>query len=187
MSPQKRARTHEAPRNAAELAQRTVALLGWDFCAWLLLTGTTTRDSLLTGLVVSALVALVLAPLGTVVGPWTVVRPGRLGAQLLLAGRALVGIVGANLDLVRRTWAPGRPDVTPGMVIVPTAVRRDGALTGVAVLTSLAVDNQFVDVDRRTGELLYHCIAVPPGNPQERRAGINARIERGLTDVLRDA
>jgi hypothetical protein len=49
------------------------------------------------------------------------------------------------------------------------------------------VDNQFVDLDRRTGELLYHCIAVPPGGPEERRGSINATMERGVTEVLRDA
>lgn len=179
--------THEPPRGPGELAQRWFALLGWDFCTWLLLTGTTTRDSMLSGLVVSGIVALALAPLGRVVGPWTVVSPTRIGPELKLAGRVLVGVTAANLDLVRRTWTLPRPDVTPGMVIVPTRARSDGELTAVGTLTSLVVDNQFVDVDRSTHELLFHCIAVPQGGPEERREEINAKVEDDVIAVVRDA
>jgi multicomponent Na+:H+ antiporter subunit E len=179
--------THEPPRGAVELAQRVVALLGWNFAAWLLLTGTTTRDSMLTGLVVSAVVAAALAPLGRVVGPWTLVSPARLGPQLKLAGRMLVGITTANLDLVRRTWTFPRTDVTPGMVIVPTRARTDGELTAVGLLTSLVVDNQFVDVDRSTHELLFHAIAVPKGGPEQRRDEISRTTEDDVLEVVRGA
>jgi multicomponent Na+:H+ antiporter subunit E len=179
--------THEPPRGPAELAQRWLALLGWSFAAWLLLSGTTTRDSMLAGLVVAGLVAAALAPLGTVVGPWTFVSPSRIGPQLRLAGRVLVGITAANLELVRRTWAWPRPDVTPGMVIVPTRARTDAELTAVGTLTSLVVDNQFVDVDRSTHELLFHCIAVPSGGPEERREQISAAVEQDVLAVVRDA
>lgn len=179
--------THEPPRGPAELAQRWVALLGWSFAAWLLLSGTTTRDSMLAGLVVAGLVAAALAPLGTVVGPWTFVSPSRIGPQLALAGRVLVGITTANLELVRRTWSWPRPDVTPGMVIVPTRARTDAELTAVGTLTSLVVDNQFVDVDRSTHELLFHCIAVPSGDPEERREQISAAVEEDVIGVVRDA
>lgn len=179
--------THEPPGGPVELARRWLALLGWNFPAWLLLTGTTTRDSMLTGLVVSALVAAALAPLGRVVGPWTFVSPARLGPQLKLAGRMLVGITTANLELVRRTWSLPRTDVTPGMVIVPTRARSDAELTAVGMLTSLVVDNQFVDVDRSTHELLFHAIAVPQGGPEERRDEINRTIEDDVLEVLRGA
>jgi multicomponent Na+:H+ antiporter subunit E len=179
--------THEPPRGPVELARRWVALLGWCFCSWLLLSGTTTRDSLLAGLVVAGIVAAALAPLGTVVGPWTLVSPSRIGPQLKLAGRVLAGITTANLDLVRRTWAFPRPDVTPGMVIVPTRARTDAELTAVGTLTSLVVDNQFVDVDRSTHEMLFHCIAVPDGGPEERREEINATVEDDVIAVVRGA
>jgi multicomponent Na+:H+ antiporter subunit E len=184
---QRQRHTHEPPRGPREFAQRWVALLGWCFAAWLLLSGTTTRDSLLAGLVVAGLVAAALAPLGTVVGPWTLVSPARIGPQLKLAGRVLVGITTANLDLVRRTWALPRPDVTPGMVSIPTRARTDAELTAVGTLTSLVVDNQFVDVDRSTDELLFHCMAVPTGGPEARRKEISAAVEDDVIAVTRDA
>lgn len=184
---QRQRHTHEPPRGPVELAQRWVALLGWCFAAWLLLSGTTTRDSLLAGLVVAGIVAAALAPLGTVVGPWTLVSPTRIGPQLKLAARVLAGITTANLDLVRRTWALPRPDVTPGMVIIPTRARTDAELTAVGTLTSLVVDNQFVDVDRSTHELLFHCMAVPIGGPEARREEISAAVEDDVIAVVRGA
>jgi len=92
--------------------------------------------------------------------------------------------VRANVELACRIWAPSRP-LSSGMVIVPTHARSPGALTAVGLLSSLIVDNQIVDVDRRRHQLQYHAVVVPAGGPRERRAAVNGPIERMLERLLR--
>src|SRR5260370_41591174 len=87
---------------------RLAGLFLWAFGVWVLLTWTLTAEQLLFGAVVAAAVAVALAPLGDVAGPWRLLRPRAFagGIRLLIAapGRGLV----ANLRLSRRRWAPGR-------------------------------------------------------------------------------
>jgi multicomponent Na+:H+ antiporter subunit E len=66
------------------------------------------------------------------------------------------------------------------MVVVPTHERSDLGLTTVGLVTSLIVDNQIVDLDRRRHELQYHAVAVPEGGPEAAREEINAPVERCL-------
>jgi multicomponent Na+:H+ antiporter subunit E len=91
---------------------------------WALLTWTLTIEQALFGALIAAAVAVALAPLGAVAGPWRLLRPRALaGAVWLLiaaAGRVLL----ANLRLSRRIWDPRRP-LASGMVITPTRERQD--------------------------------------------------------------
>jgi hypothetical protein len=45
------------------------------------------------------------------------------------------------------------------------------------MVTSLIVDNQLVDLDRRAGQLQYHAVEVPEGGPEEARKAINGPVE----------
>jgi multicomponent Na+:H+ antiporter subunit E len=155
---------------------RLAGLFLWAFGVWVLLTWTLTAEQLLFGAVVAAAVALALAPLGDMAGPWRLLRPRAFagGIRLLIAaaGRVLV----ANLRLSRRIWDPGRP-LSSGMVITPTRERADWGLTAVGLISSLIVDNQIVDLDRRAHELQYHAVAVPEGGPQHVREQVNGPVE----------
>src|SRR5260370_33483208 len=88
---------------------RLAGLFLWAFGVWVLLTWTLTAEQLLFGAVVAAAVAVALAPLGDVAGPWRLLRPRAFagGIRLLIAaaGRVLV----ANLRLSLPLWAAGRP------------------------------------------------------------------------------
>lgn len=159
---------------------RVVALAAWAYLVWVLLTWTLTLEQLVIGAVFAVLVAVALYPLGDVPGPWWLLHPRRAVAivRLLLeaAGRVLV----ANVKLAARIWSPRRP-LQSGMVIVPTRERSDGGLAAVGIITSLIVDNQITDVDRRHHLLQYHAVAVPPPEREQARQAINGPVE----DLLR--
>ena len=161
---------------ARRIALRLIGLWCWAYLVWALLTWTRTVEQVLFGVVIAAAVAVALAPLGEVAGPWRLLRPRALagGAWLLAAaaGRVLL----ANLRLARRIWDPRRP-LSSGMVITPTRERQDWGLAAVGVISSLIVDNQLTDLDARAHELQYHAVAVPEGGAEQARAQINGPVE----------
>ena len=159
-----------------QLLSRLLGLWCWAYLVWALLTWTLTVEQVLFGAAIALAVAVALAPLGEVAGPWRLLRPRALagGARLLVAaaGRVLL----ANLRLARRIWNPRRP-LTSGMVITLTRERQDWGLAAVGVISSLIVDNQITDLDTRAHELQYHAVAVPGGGPGQARDEINGPVE----------
>lgn len=158
----------------------------WLFALWLLLTWAPfTVEQELFGAVFAVGVAVVIAPFGEVMRPWLLVDPRRLAALGRLLVETPVRIVRANVSLALRIWSPSRP-LASGMLIVPTQARSAGAVTAVGLISSLVVDNQLIDVDRRRHRLQYHAVAVPAGGPAQRRAAINGPVEKMLAPVLRE-
>jgi multicomponent Na+:H+ antiporter subunit E len=162
---------------------RIAALFVWAFGTWLLLTWTVTAEQLVFGGLLALAISFALAPLGAVARPWLLLDPRRFLAVLRLVIVALGKIVVANVSLARRIWSPSRP-LASGMVVVPTAMRTDGELGGLGLISSLIVDNQIVDLDRTRHELQYHAVQVPR-EKHDKYAAINAPIERLLTPVIR--
>jgi multicomponent Na+:H+ antiporter subunit E len=162
------------------MLMRLAGLFCWAFLVWVLLTWTLTVEQQVFGVCVALAVALALAPLGKVAGPWRLLRPRALagGIWLLIAAAGRVFL--ANLRLSRRIWDPRRP-LSSGMAIAPTRERTDWGLAAVGVISSLIVDNQIVDLDRRAHELQYHAVAVPEGGPEKVREQVNGPVE----DLLR--
>jgi multicomponent Na+:H+ antiporter subunit E len=155
---------------------RVIALFCWAFGVWVLLTWTLTLEQMLFGVAVAIVVAVALAPLGEVAGPWRLLTPRRLAATSALLVLAARRIVLANLRLSWLIWNPRRP-LRSGMVIVATSQRSEGGLTTVGLVTSLIVDNQLVDLDRRGRQLQYHAVEVPEGGPEQARETINGPVE----------
>jgi multicomponent Na+:H+ antiporter subunit E len=166
------------------MVRRLFALFCVAYGTWVLLTWTKTAEQLLVGAVVAAAVAAACAPLGPVAAPWAVLAPRRLWAALRLAGWSVVQIVRANMSLSRRIWSPRRP-IRPGMVVVPTAMDSDGELAAVGLVSSLIVDNQIVDLDRRRHELLYHSVWVETDDQRANRAKINGPLEDRIEALSR--
>jgi multicomponent Na+:H+ antiporter subunit E len=159
---------------------RRVALGVWAYGGWVLLTWTPfSFETEAVGLVGSVVVAFALAPFGEVARPWLIGDPRRVVAALRLVVGTLRGMVVANLRLTRIILTPSLP-VRSGMVIVPTTARSDGGLAAVGLITSLIVDNQIVDVDRRRHLLQYHAVCVPRGDREQAREEINGPVERML-------
>jgi multicomponent Na+:H+ antiporter subunit E len=159
-----------------QVLTRLIGLWCWAYLVWALLTWTLTLEQVLFGVFIAAVVAVALAPLGDVAGPWRLLRPRALagGARLLVAaaGRVLL----ANVRLSRRIWDPRRP-LTSGMVITPTRERQDWGLAAVGVISSLIVDNQITDLDAHRHEFQYHAVAVPDGGQDKAREQINGPVE----------
>ena len=159
--------------------RRIVSLAIWAFVAWVLLTWTRTAEQLIVGAAVSVVVALALAPLGGVAAPWRLLSPRPLIGVIRLAAVSAGRIFVANLRLARRIWSPSRP-LRSGMVIAATRQRSDGGLAATGILTSVIVENQLADLDRSRGELQYHAVSVPEGDPEQVASVINAPAERLL-------
>ena len=162
------------------MARRVCALFCWAFGVWVLLTWTLTVQQLAFGAGIAAVVAVALAPLGDVAGPWQLLSPRRLAATAALLLLAARRIVIANLRLSRLIWDPRLP-LRSGMVVVPTRERSAGGLTAVGLITSVIVDNQLVDVDRSRAQLQYHAVEVPAGGPARAREAINGPVEQRLS------
>ena len=151
-------------------------LFAWSFLVWVVLTWTLTFEQMVFGLVLAALVSVALGSLGRVCGPWCLLRPRRLAPLLKLFAVTAGKILVANLRLSARIWSPCLP-LSSGMVLSATEQRSDGGLATVGLLTSLVVDNQIVDVDRRNHRLQYHAVAVPPRGQLNARNAINGPVE----------
>jgi multicomponent Na+:H+ antiporter subunit E len=161
---------------ARRIAVRLIGLWCWGYLVWALLTWTRTAEQVLFGVFIAAAVAVALAPLGEVAGPWRLLRPRALAGGVWLLVAAAGRVLLANLRLARRIWDPRRP-LTSGMVITPTRERQDWGLAAVGVISSLIVDNQITDLDARAHELQYHAVAVPEGGAEQTRAQINGPVE----------
>jgi len=171
--------SRSSERAAARRVADIFALAVWCMLVWVLLTWTATFEQAVFGAGVSVAVATALAPLGPVVPPWRLLEPKRLWAVLGLLVTSLGRVVVANVRLAARIWAPSRP-LRSGMVIVPTTQRTVFGLTVVGLVTSVVVDNQIVDVDRKRRELVYHAVSVPEGGPKKAAEQINVPVERFL-------
>ncbi len=163
------------------MSARVLALFCWAYLVWVLLTWTLTLEDQLFGAGFALAVAVALAPLGDVAGPWRLLTPRRLAAAAALLLSAAARIVLANLKLSRLIWHPRlrRRDgpLGSGMVVVPARDTSAGQLAAVGVITSLIVDNQLVDLDRSRAELQYHAVEVPEGTPEQKRQAINGPVE----------
>lgn len=162
------------PGIAGSMWRWAIYLWCWCELTWTLLTWTLTPEQIITGAVISAAVASACAPLGSVAPPWALLRPRRLRAAAVLAVQSVARITRANLRLTRAIWSRSGPP--SGMIIVETDARADAELTIVGILTSLAVDSQLVDLDRRRHELQYHALFAA-GVDRDR---VNGPVERVL-------
>ena len=160
---------------------RRVALGVWAYAAWVLLTWTpftwqTEAFGLATALV-RRLTSSRRSATSRVRGCWPTRDAWRRSLDSRPA-RCAESCV-ANLRLTRLIWTPSLP-LRSGMVIVPTDERSDGGLAAVGLISSLIVDNQIVDVDRRLHLLQYHAVRVPDGGRERAREAINGPVERLL-------
>ncbi|HZC73291.1 MAG TPA: Na+/H+ antiporter subunit E [Jatrophihabitans sp.] len=167
------------------MLRRAVAIAVWAFGCWLLITWTATAGQLAFGALLAIAIGAALAPLGAVAAPWRLLDPRRLVALGRLLGAAAVRIVRANLSLAARIWRPSRP-LRSGMIVLPTRARSDGVVAASGLITSLIVDNQVVDLDRRRHRVQYHVMAAPAGSQQERAEAVNAPVERLVRAVRRE-
>jgi multicomponent Na+:H+ antiporter subunit E len=165
------------------IAVRLAGLWCWGYLIWVLLTWTLTVEQQVYGVCIAAAVAVALAPLGEVAGPWRLLRPRALAGGTWLLLSAGWRILLANVELSRRIWDPCRP-LASGMVITPTRERTDWGLAATGIISSLIVDNQITDLDTHAHEFQYHAVEVPDGGQEKAYQEINGPVE-GLLEPFR--
>ena len=163
---------------------RYVGAVLWCYLVWNLLTWTATAENLGIGLGVALLIALAIAPAGEIVPPWRLLDPRRWWGLARLLAVVTWRIARANITLAYRIWAPARP-IASGMITTPTLARTDGEIVTVGLTTSLIVDNQIIDLDRRSHRLQFHGVAVPPPGDQHARQANNGPVEGPLLSITR--
>ena len=176
--------TIDRAQNRAGRSRQYLPLALWAGLAWILVTWTATVEQAVYGVVVSITVAVILAPLGPVARPWRLLHPRRLARLAALLATSAARIVSANVVLARRVWSPSRP-IRTGMLVVPTELRSDGAITVVGLLGSIIVDHQLVDLE--PGRLQYHAVWVATEDPIQAGERINGRLERLLQPFDKEA
>ena len=167
------------------MLRRALALAVWAFGFWLLITWTATAEQLTSGALLAVAVGAAMAPLGPVAEPWRSLDPRRIAALLRLLGAAAARILSANLMLAARIWRPSRP-LRSGMIVLPSRARSDGVVAVSGLITSLIVENQIVDLDRRRHRVQYHVMAAPAGTQDTRAEAVNAPVERWVRAVRRE-
>ena len=128
------------------------------FIVWTGLSWSVNWQHILTGVLVSSLVAWVTGDLFTK-NPWKFKEPVR---YLYLVYYVLVLIwemVKANLDVAYRVLHPGLP-IKPGIVKVRTRLKSEAALTYLANSITLTPGTFTIDVDSENGFLYIHWIWV---------------------------
>jgi multicomponent Na+:H+ antiporter subunit E len=166
------------------MLRRAGAIAIWAFGIWLLITWTVTAEQLVSGALLAVAVGAVMAPLGPVAEPWRLLDVRRFAALVRLVGAAAGRIVTANLSLAARIWRPSRP-LQSGMIVLPSRARSDGVVAVSGLVSSLIVENQIVDLDRRHHRVQYHVMAEPVGSQKARAEAVNAPVERLVQAVRR--
>src|SRR6202050_5232396 len=101
------------------MTRRVIALFCWAYGVWVLLTWTRTAEQLLFGAGIAGVVAVALAPLGEVAGPWRLLTPRALPGSAVLLALAVRQAIAANLRLSRLIWDPHlKQRLRTGMIII---------------------------------------------------------------------
>jgi multicomponent Na+:H+ antiporter subunit E len=91
----------------------------------------------------------------------------------------LVKSIAASLDVASRVLRPG-PPVKPGIVRVPTQVRKDWGVTLLSNSITLTPGTMVVDVDERRRDLYVHWINVKEKKPEAASEKVSGAYERIL-------
>ena len=98
--------------------------------------------------------------------------------SLVFVGKMIV----ASIDVALRIIRPG-PPLKPGIVRVPTQVKKEWGVTLLSNSITLTPGTMVVDVDERSGDLYVHWINVSARDPEERTKKVSGAYERILRRV----
>ena len=163
-----------APKTSHLVAVFVVSLL-----TWLVLTGSFSPIDVLWGIGVSYIVARVSNQFVRFDLPRWMFSPRRwlyFGDLLLEFTRQ---IVVQNITLSARVLRPTLP-IRPGIVVIPTKLRNEIALTILGSLISLTPDTVTMDIDPPNGLIYVHWIDVKTTDPQEAYRLISAALEERI-------
>lgn len=146
---------------------------------WVIANGTLAADTLIAGVVVSAVIALAFAAFSQVYG---VIRwsPKVMIYYLLYLGVFLIELIKANLNVMRLVFSP-RIEITPGIVEIKTALQ--SPIGRLALANSITLTPGTLVVDIKEDSLFIHWINVSATDPVAATEEISARFEKLLKVV----
>jgi multicomponent Na+:H+ antiporter subunit E len=143
---------------------------------WLIANGTLATDTVLTGVVVTAAIALVFAAYSRV---YSVIRwsPRVIYNYLLYLGVFLYELVRANLNVMRYVYSP-HIDIHPGIVEIRTSLQ--SPIGRLALANSITLTPGTLVVDMQGDSLYIHWINVTATDPVAATQEIAGRFEKYL-------
>jgi len=143
---------------------------------WLIANGTLATDSVLTGVVITAAIALAFATYSRV---YSVIRwsPRVIYTYLLYLGVFLYELVKANLNVMRYVYSP-HIDIHPGIVEIRTGLR--SPIGRLALANSITLTPGTLVVDMQGDSLFIHWINVTATDPVAATQEIAGRFEKSL-------
>jgi multicomponent Na+:H+ antiporter subunit E len=152
------------------------------FLAWLALTGVTRLQEVITGLIVSAIVALLA-------GRFLVTdqKKNSLIKRLIYSIRYILKflweMLKANLHVAYIVLHPKLP-IKPGIVKISTKLKKDTSLTFLSNSITLTPGTLTVDIDPDKHNLYIHWIDVESEDPDVNTRNVGGRFEPLLTEVF---
>ena len=146
---------------------------------WVIANGTLATDTLITGVVITAAIALAFASFARV---YSVIRwsPKVILYYLMYLGVFLLELTKANLNVMRLVFSP-RIDITPGIVEIKTELK--SPIGRLALANSITLTPGTLVVDIKGDSLFIHWINVSATDPVAATEEISARFEKYLKVV----
>jgi len=143
---------------------------------WLIANGTLALDTIITGVVVSAVIALAFAAFARV---YSVVRwsPRVIFYYLMYLSVFFIELVKANLNVMRLVFSP-RIDIQPGIVEIKTSLK--SPMGRLALANSITLTPGTLVVDIINDSLFIHWINVSTTDPVAATEEISSRFEKYL-------
>lgn len=143
---------------------------------WVIANGTLAADTLITGVVVCAAIALAFASFARV---YSVIRwsPKVIFYYLMYFGVFMLELTKANLNVMRLVFSP-RIDIEPGIVEIKTSLQ--SPLGRLALANSITLTPGTLVVDIKEDSLFIHWINVSATDPVAAAEEISARFEHYL-------
>ena len=146
---------------------------------WVIANGTLAFDVLITGIVISAAIALAFASFARV---YSVIRwsPKVILYYLMYLAVFLTELTKANLNVMRLVFSP-RIDIEPGIVEIKTSLKTP--IGRLALANSITLTPGTLVVDIKDDSLFIHWINVSATDPVAATEEISARFEKYLKVV----
>lgn len=150
---------------------------------WIVLTNSLDQQELLVGAVASAFVAAISYNILFQKGIREKLQPIRLGYAIAYVPAYIWAEIKSHADVIYRILHPRMP-IKPGIVKVPTTLKTDFGITGLANAITMTPGTLSVEVDEGGPSLYVHWINVKSSEPEKTSAEIAAPFERFLRRIF---
>ena len=143
---------------------------------WLIANGNLATDTVIAGVVVSAVIALAFSAFSRV---YSVIRwsPTVIFYYLMYLGVFCIELIKANLNVMRLVFSP-RIDISPGIVEIKTELK--SPIGRLALANSITLTPGTLVVDIKEDSLFIHWINIGATDPVAASEAISGRFEKYL-------